>query len=88
MAKRESTFTNMVVTLFAVTFIAAAALGFVYDLTKDAIELSKMKARSEAIEKVLPEFDELGVVESSSSPQLTTALNFSCIKNGEELGWQ
>lgn len=60
MAKRESTFVNMVTTLFAVTFIAAAALGFVHDLTKDAIELAKMKAESEAIEKVLPAFEELG----------------------------
>jgi electron transport complex protein RnfG len=60
MAKRESTFINMVLTLFVVTFVAAAALGFVYDLTKDAIEAAKMKAQSEAIEKVLPEYDELG----------------------------
>jgi Na+-translocating ferredoxin:NAD+ oxidoreductase subunit G len=60
MAKRESTFFNMVTTLFAVTFIAAAALGFVHDLTKDAIEMAKMKAQSEAIEKVLPVFDKLG----------------------------
>ncbi|SHF31711.1 electron transport complex protein RnfG [Mariniphaga anaerophila] len=62
MAKRESTFINMVLTLFVVTFIAAAALGFVYDFTKDAIEVAKMKAQSEAIKKVLPEFDELGDV--------------------------
>lgn len=60
MAKRESTFINMVLTLFVVTFVAAAALGFVYDLTKEAIEEAKMKAQNEAIEKVLPEFDEVG----------------------------
>ena len=62
MANRESTFKNMVVTLFLVTFFAAAALGFVYDMTKEAIELAKMKAQSEAIEQVLPDFDELGEV--------------------------
>ena len=33
MAKRESTFINMVVTLFLVTGIAAASLGFVYEFT-------------------------------------------------------
>ena len=60
MAKRESTFINMVVTLFAVTLIAAAALGFVYDLTKDAIEIAKSKAQSEAIAKVLPPYETLG----------------------------
>ena len=60
MAKRESTFINMVVTLLLVTGIAAAALGFVYDLTKGPIEAAKLKAQQEAITKVLPEFDKLG----------------------------
>jgi electron transport complex protein RnfG len=60
MAKRESTFINMVLTLFAVTAIAATALGYVYDLTKDAIELAKLKAQAEAITKVLPEYETLG----------------------------
>lgn len=60
MASRESNFKNMVVTLFLVTFLAAAALGFVYDLTKGAIKEQKMRAQSEAIEQVLPEFDKLG----------------------------
>ncbi len=60
MAKRESTFTNMVITLFLVTGVAAAALGFVYDLTKGPIEIAKLKAQQEAIKLVLPEFDALG----------------------------
>ena len=53
MAKRESTFTNMVITLFLVT-------GVVYDLTKGPIEIAKLKAQQEAIKLVLPEFDALG----------------------------
>lgn len=60
MAKRESTFTNMVVTLLLVTLIAAVALGYVYDLTKAPIEAAKEKAQAEAITKVLPPFDRLG----------------------------
>lgn len=60
MAKRESTFTNMAVTLFLVTGIAAAALGFVYDLTKGPIAVAKLKAQNEAIKIVLPEFDTIG----------------------------
>ena len=60
MAKRESTFTNMVVTLLLVTLIAAVALGFIYDLTKAPIEAAKAKAQAEAITKVLPQFDRLG----------------------------
>jgi electron transport complex protein RnfG len=60
MAKRESTFSNMVVTLLLVTLVAAVALGYVYDLTKAPIEAAKLKAQTEAITKVLPEFDRLG----------------------------
>ncbi|MFW5774443.1 MAG: RnfABCDGE type electron transport complex subunit G [Tangfeifania sp.] len=50
----------MVITLFLVTFVAAAALGLVYDFTKDAIAEAKKRAQSEAIEKVLPSFEQLG----------------------------
>lgn len=60
MAKRESNFTNMVVTLLLVTGIAATALGLVYDFTKGPIEAAKLKAQQEAVKMVLPEFDELG----------------------------
>ena len=59
MTKRESTFGNMVLTLFAVTLIAAAALGFVNDLTKDAIEAAKLQAKLNAIKSVLPAFEEI-----------------------------
>ena len=60
MAKRESSFINMVVTLLAVTFIAAAILGYIYDLTKGPIEVAKLKAQQEAIKKELPPFERLG----------------------------
>jgi Na+-translocating ferredoxin:NAD+ oxidoreductase subunit G len=87
MAKRESTFINMVVALFAVTFIAAAALGFVYDLTKDAIELAKMRAQSAAIEKVLPEYDELGTSWKTAVTSTSDSLEFfPAYKNGERVG--
>ncbi|HZH71010.1 MAG TPA: RnfABCDGE type electron transport complex subunit G [Mariniphaga sp.] len=87
MAKRESTFLNMVVTLFAVTFIAAAALGFVYDLTKDAIAESKIKAQSEAIKKVLPEFDELGAsFKAVTSDAGDSLVIFPAYKNGTRVG--
>jgi electron transport complex protein RnfG len=60
MAGRESNFKNMVITLFLVTFVAAGALGLVYDFTREAIAEAKMRAQSEAIEKVLPPFEQLG----------------------------
>ena len=59
MAQKESTFLSMVLTLFVVTLVAAATLGFVHDLTKDAIVMSKAKAQEEAIVKVLPPFEKL-----------------------------
>lgn len=86
MAKRESTFINMVVTLFAVTFIAAAALGFVHDLTKEAIELAKLKAQSEAIEKVLPEFEELGESYKVASVTGDSLEFFPAYSGGELIG--
>lgn len=87
MAKRESTFINMVVTLFAVTFIAAAALGFVYDMTKDAIAETKIKAQSEAIEKVLPAFDELGEPYKAGVAGLADSLvMFPAYKDGQQVG--
>lgn len=88
MANRELSFQNMVGTLFLVTFFAAAALGFVYDMTKDAIEMAKMKAQSEAIEKVLPRFDELG--ETYKVPAETgedTLVIFPAYQNDELVGY-
>jgi len=60
MAQKESTFLNMVLTLFLVTLIGGGILGFVHDFTKDAIILSKNKAQEDAIVKVLPSFSKLG----------------------------
>jgi len=59
MAKRESTFGNMVIVLFLVTFIASATLGGIYELTKGPIELAKQAKKESSIKQVLPEFDKL-----------------------------
>ncbi len=56
MAKKESNFTNMVLTLFLVTLIASTALGFVYNLTKNPIEAAKLAKKTQAIENVIPGF--------------------------------
>lgn len=60
MAQKESTFLNMVLTLLIVSLVSAAILGYVHELTKDAILGAKTKAQEEAIVKVLPKFDSLG----------------------------
>lgn len=87
MAKTESTFINMVVTLVVVTGIAAAALGFVYDFTKEPIEAAKLKAQTEAITQVLPEFDELGTSYKILAEENGDSLEvFPAFKNGERVG--
>lgn len=57
MAKKESTFTSMVLTLFLVTLGASGALGYVYELTKDTIAEAEAAKKNLAIKRVLPEFD-------------------------------
>lgn len=57
MAKKESTFLNMVITLFVVTLIASTALAYVYELTKEPIAMAKLAKKLAAIEAVVPEYD-------------------------------
>jgi electron transport complex protein RnfG len=57
MAKKESTFTSMVLTLFLVTLGASGALGYVYELTKGAIAEAEAAKKNLAIKRVLPEFN-------------------------------
>ena len=61
MAKKESSFINMVLTLFVVSLIASTVLGFVYELTKEPIRIARENKVKEAIKAVLPSFDTLGV---------------------------
>jgi electron transport complex protein RnfG len=56
MANKESTFTNMVLTLFLVTLAASATLGFIYELTKEPIAEAKLRKKNVAIQKVVPDF--------------------------------
>ncbi|MCD8102735.1 MAG: RnfABCDGE type electron transport complex subunit G [Alistipes sp.] len=53
----ESTLKNMILTLLVITLISAGALSMVYSMTKDAIEQSKSAKTLEALEGVLPPFD-------------------------------
>lgn len=60
MAKLQSTFRNMVAALFAVTLIASASLGLVYNVTKSPIERAELEKQNNAIAAVLTHFTELG----------------------------
>lgn len=63
MAKKESTFFNMVATLFVVTLVASTALAYVYELTKEPIEAAKLAKKLAAIDAVVPEYDNQPVEE-------------------------
>lgn len=56
MAKTESTFKNMVLSLTLISLGASACLGFVYVMTKQPIELSLLNKKLNAIRQVVPEF--------------------------------
>jgi electron transport complex protein RnfG len=57
MAKKESTFINMVTTLFLVTLVASTALAYVYELTREPIEMARLAKKLKAIDAVVPEYD-------------------------------
>jgi electron transport complex protein RnfG len=57
MAKTESTFKNMVLSLTLISLGASASLGYVYQMTKEPIELSVLNKKLAAIKAVVPEFN-------------------------------
>jgi Na+-translocating ferredoxin:NAD+ oxidoreductase subunit G len=59
MAKKESTFINMVLTLFLVTAAASFTLATVYNLTAEPIAQAREAKKQNAISQVVPEFDRL-----------------------------
>lgn len=54
---KESSFKNMVVTLLVISFFASAALAGVYLVTLKPIEVAKSKKINDAIQKVVPRFN-------------------------------
>lgn len=86
MAKKESSFVNMVLTLFIVTAIAALALGGVYNITKEPIALAKRLKIEKAIGEVLPAFDsvtETKVLPAGGKDSLTL---YNATNQGEFVG--
>ena len=56
MAKIESTFKNMAMALTFIAIGASTCLGFVYEFTKEPIELSILNKKLDAIKQVVPDF--------------------------------
>jgi electron transport complex protein RnfG len=85
MAKKESTFTNMVLTLFLVTLGASAALGYVYELTKDDIKDAEEAKKTLAIKRVVPAFDNVPGNDFFKYPtESSDTLIFYVAKNGDD----
>jgi electron transport complex protein RnfG len=57
MGKSASTLPNMVLTLLIITAVAGGSLGYIYQLTKAPIEAAATSKQQEAIELVMPGFD-------------------------------
>lgn len=57
MAKTESNFKNMALSLTLISLVASACLGFVYEFTKEPIALSNLNKKLSAIKQVVPEFN-------------------------------
>ncbi|MCC5927902.1 MAG: RnfABCDGE type electron transport complex subunit G [Cyclobacteriaceae bacterium] len=57
MAKKESTFFNMVFSLSVITLVASAALGYVYEFTKEPIAAAQLAKKVRAISVVVPEYN-------------------------------
>ncbi len=85
-SKRESSFINMVVTLFIVAAVAALALGGVYTVTKEPIALAKKKKLEAAIKKVLPSFDNIEAVNVASADGGDSLQFYFASKEGQAAG--
>ena len=57
MSKKESTFLNMTITLFAITIVAGVSLGFINDNTKGPKAQAKLERKINALKDVLPAFN-------------------------------
>ncbi|MBU0468524.1 MAG: RnfABCDGE type electron transport complex subunit G [Candidatus Omnitrophica bacterium] len=85
MAKKESTFINMVATLFLVTFISSAAVGYVYEVTKEPIEQAKLEKKTTAIRAVVSDFDNDPIAEAYTINSSVGLLSCYPAKQGDKL---
>jgi Na+-translocating ferredoxin:NAD+ oxidoreductase subunit G len=86
MAKKESTFVNMFLTLLIVTAISSLAASSVYNLTKGPIaEVARLKQQN-AIEQVMPGFTELKDYSRLPASGNDSLKFFEGYANGEKIG--
>lgn len=88
MGNVKSSLSNMVIVLVIITLVVGAVLGYVYQVTKEPIALSALAKQNEAIELVMPGFnnnpmDEM--LEITTDEGLALKL-FPAKKDGESIG--
>ncbi len=86
MAKKESTFTNMFLTLLIVTAISSLAASSVYNLTKGPIaEVQRLKLQK-AIGQVMPGFTDIERLSLIPKDGGDSLIFFKGFENGKDLG--
>lgn len=85
---KESTFSNMVITLFVVCLVASAGVGGIYALTKDLIDAAKIAKVNSAISGVVPDFDNDPSAEKFEvTTDGKTSMVYPAKKDGEIVGY-
>jgi electron transport complex protein RnfG len=89
MAKKESSFVNMVATLFVVTLIASTSLAYVYELTKEPIAMAALAKKLAAIDSVVPEYNNHPVDDMykvAAGPGMDSLEFYPAKENGKVVG--
>ncbi|HBG60248.1 MAG TPA: hypothetical protein DDX37_00170 [Candidatus Omnitrophica bacterium] len=75
----------MVATLFIVTFISSAAVGYVYEATKEPIAQARLEKKTIAIRAVVPDFDNKPIDETYTINSNVGPLSCYPAKQGGQL---
>lgn len=79
----KSTLKNMVISLAAITLIASAAVGLVFQVTAEPIAQAAVAATNAALSEVLPEFDDTSLqtlnIDDLSIDVYTATKNSECV---------
>jgi len=81
--KLESTLRNMVLSLLLISAVMAAALGFVYGITKEPIEKANKAKEIQAIKEVLPAFNNDPTKEMK---EIDGLIFYPASNNGQSIG--
>ncbi|MBN1133203.1 MAG: RnfABCDGE type electron transport complex subunit G [Bacteroidales bacterium] len=85
MAKKKSTFLNMVLTLLVITLVASALLGSIYSVTSEPIRMAELAQKNEAIQTVVPPFDNVPSEEVSKLALDGDTLYFYTARIGDSI---